>query len=181
MAAYPFRTISARIGAAGAVLCLLLSAACSGSPTGPGAFTAGRRVLTGSGGGSNIPVCTSADLCGRVEIRAAGGSLIGTTIVQADSTSTFSFAAALSGSGRLTSGYISVDVSGDAAVINELTYERGNGVFGEQTVSTAATVTVSPDGCSDGRDLVETRITTTLENFGPVTITERHCYPLATR
>ncbi len=182
MAPYSFRTLSARSAAAGAVLCLItLSAACSGSPTGPGVLTAGRRVQTGSGGGSNVPVCTPVDICGRVDVRAAGGSLFGTTVVQAQSASTFSFAASLSGSGRFDSGYISVDVSGDTAAINELSYGRANGVFGQQTVTATASVTVTTDGCSDGRDLVETSITTTIQNFGPTTITERHCYPLPTQ
>jgi hypothetical protein len=152
------------------------TAGCSGPPTGPGTFSSERRVQTGSGGGSTSPTCSTADICGRVVVTAAGGSLSGTSIVETTSPGAFAFTAPLSGSGRFTAGFISVDVNGDAAVINEITYERGNGAFGETAVSVPAVTTIREGGCADGRTLVQTRITATIENLGPTTIVESHCF-----
>jgi hypothetical protein len=139
-------------------------------------------VLTGGGGGSTSPVCEPVELCGRVEVRAAGGTLSGTTDVAMDALSptTFSFTAPLTGTGRFRTGFISVDVNGDTALINEIVYESANGAFGETAKIAPALVTVTPDGCTDGRTRVETTITTTIQNFGPTTIRERHCYLLPT-
>ena len=151
-------------------------AGCSGSPTGPGAFSSERRVETGSGGGSTSPVCSTADICGRVAVTAAGGSLSGTSIVETTSPVVFAFTAPLAGSGRFTAGFISLEISGGTAVIHEITYERGNGAFGETSVSVPALTTVREGGCADGRTLVETRISATFQNLGPTTIVESHCY-----
>ena len=153
-----------------------LGAACSGSPTGPGAFSSERRVQTGSGGGSSSPTCSPlVDVCGRVSVTAAGGTLGGTSIVDITSPGVFAFTASLTGSGRFTAGFISVEVNGDRAVIHELSYERGNGAFGETSVTVPAVVTLSAGGCAEGRTLVETSITVTLQNFGPTTIVASHC------
>ena len=166
-----------RMAAVVAVAGLLATGAgCSGSPTGPGAFSSERRVQTGSGGGSTSPVCTPADICGRVTVTAAGGSLSGTSVVDTTSPGVFAFTANLTGSGRFTAGFISAEVSGDTAVIHEITYERGNGTFGETSVSVPAQTTVRAGGCADGRTLVQTRITATLQNLGPATMVESHCY-----
>jgi hypothetical protein len=164
---------------AGAVVLAGLIAAgagCSGSPTEPGAFLSERRVETGSGGGSTSPVCSTADICGRVAVTAAGGSLSGTSTVEITSPRVFAFTAPLSGSGRFTSGFISAEVSGDTAVIHEITYQRGNGAFGETSVSVPALTTIREGGCADGRTLVQTRITAPIQNLGPTTIVESHCY-----
>ena len=166
-----------RTGAAVAITGLIVAAAgCSGSPTGPGSFSSERRVQTGSGGGSTSPTCSESDVCGRVLVTAAGGSLSGTAIVDTSSPGVFAFTAPLSGSGRFTAGFISVEVGGNTAVINELTYERGNGAFGETSVSVPVAVTLKAGGCADGRTLVETRITATFQNLGPTTIVESHCF-----
>ena len=149
---------------------------CSGSPTGPGAFSSERRVQTGSGGGSTSPTCSPVDICGSVAVTAAGGSLTGTTIVETTSPRVFAFTAPLSGTGRVSAGFISVEVSGNTAVINEITYERANGGFGETSVSVPALTTIREGGCAEGRTLVETRITATFQNLGPTTIVESHCY-----
>jgi hypothetical protein len=155
---------------------LAATAGCSGSPTGPGTFSSERRVQTGSGGGSTSPTCSTADICGRVTVTAASGSLSGTSIVETTSPGVFAFTAPLTGSGRFTAGFISAEVDGDTVVINEITYERGNGAFGETSVSAPATTTFTEGGCADGRTLVQTTINATLQNFGPMTIVESHCY-----
>lgn len=166
-----------RMAAVIAVAGLIASGAgCSGSPTGPGTFSSERRVQTGSGGGSTSPTCSAADICGRVAVTAAGGSLSGTSIVETTSPGVFAFTAPLSGSGRFIAGFISVNVSGNTAVINEITYERGNGAFGETSVSVPAVTTLRAGGCAEGRTLVETRITATIQNLGPTTIVESHCF-----
>jgi len=153
-----------------------LGAACSGSPTGPGVFSSERRVETGSGGGSTSPTCSATDVCGRVRVTAAGGTLNGTSIVEPTSPVVFAFTAPLTGTGRFSEGFINADVNGETAVIHEITYGRGNGTFGERSVSAPAVVTVTPGGCADGRALVETSITVTLQNLGPTAIVESHCH-----
>jgi hypothetical protein len=168
-----FRTwaLAVTLGLAG------VAAACGGSPTGPGVLSSERRVQTGSGGGTTLPACSPEEFCSSVEVRAAGGTLSGPTDVLAgESPSVFTFLAALTGTGRFTTGFISVDVNGSNAVITEIAYERANGAFGQKMVSAPAAVTATEGGCADGRTLVQTRIVTTLENFGPVTIIETHCY-----
>lgn len=166
-----------RIAPAVAIAGLMAATAgCSGSPTGPGTFSSERRVQTGSGGGSTSPTCSTTDICGRVTVTAAGGSLSGTSIVETASPGTFAFTAPLSGSGRFTAGFISVDVNGDTALINQITYERGNGAFGETAVSAPAVTTIKAGGCADGRTLVQTSITVTIQNLGPTTIVESHCF-----
>lgn len=165
-----------RTAAAVAVTGLIAAtAACSGSPTGPGTLSSERRVQTGSGGGSTSPTCSTGDICGRVAVTAAGGSLSGTSIVETTSPGAFAFTAPLSGSGRFTAGFISVDVNGDTAVINQITYERGNGAFGETNVSVPAETTIREGGCADGGTLVETRIIANIQNLGPTAIVESHC------
>ena len=168
---------SCRIAAVVVVTAVIAAGAgCSGTPTGPGTFSSERRVQTGSGGGSTSPTCSAADICGRVAVTAAGGSLSGTSIVDTSSPGVFAFTAPLVGSGRFTAGFISVDVSGDTAVINQITYERGNGAFGETSVSVPALTTIREGGCADGRTLVQTRISANVQNLGPTTIVESHCY-----
>ena len=171
------RSVACRTAAAAVVAGLIAAGAgCSGSPTGPGTFSAGRRVQTGSGGGSTSPTCSTGDICGRVAVTAAAGSLSGTSIVDTTSPGVFAFTASLVGSGRFTAGFISAQVNGDAAVIHEITYEQKNGAFGETSASVPALTTIREGGCADGRTLVETRITATFQNFGPTTIVESHCY-----
>jgi hypothetical protein len=167
------RRVAAVVGLSGLIG---LAAACSGSPTSPSVFSAERRVETGSGGGSTSPTCSATDVCGRVSVSAAGGTLSGTSIVDTTSPGVFAFTAPLTGTGRFTDGFISADVNGGTAVIYELTYGRSNGTFGETSVSVPAVTTVTPGGCADGRALVETRITATLQNLGPTAIVESHCY-----
>ena len=168
-----FSRIALTVAVAGLIAA---GAGCSGSPTGPGAFSSERRVETGSGGGSTSPVCSPADICGRVAVTASGGALSGTSIVETTSAGTFAFTAPLSGTGRFTAGFISAEVNGNMAVIHEITYELGNGAFGETSVTVPAVTTVREGGCADGRPLVQTRITATFQNFGPTTIVESHCY-----
>jgi hypothetical protein len=171
-------SVFGRIAAVVAVTGLIgVGAACSGSPTGPGVFSSERRVQTGSGGGSTTPTCSAADLCGRVDVTASGGTLSGTSIVETTGAGVFTFNAPLTGTGRFGAGFISADVNGATAVINEITYQRGNGTFGQTSLSVPATVTVTEGGCAGGGSLVETRITTTVQNFGPTVIVASHCAP----
>ena len=154
------------------------AAACSGFPTGPGALSSERRVQTGGGGGTTLPACEPEEFCSRVDVRAAGGTLSGHTDVVLDgSRSVFTFLAALTGTGRFSAGFIRVDVTGNTALIHELTYEGTNGAFGQTMVTVPAAITITEGGCSDRRTLVETTIVTTIQNFGPTTIVETHCYP----
>lgn len=165
-----------RVASAAAIAGLIAAtAACSGSPAAPGTFSSGRRVQTGSGGGSTSPTCSPADICGRVAVTAAGGSLSGTSIVETTSAGAFAFTAPLTGSGRFTAGFVSVNVDGDTALIGQITYDRGNGAFGETNVSVPAVTTIREGGCAGGRTLVQTSITANIQNLGPTTIVESHC------
>src|SRR5690349_6371996 len=93
----------------------LISAACSGSPAGPGVLSSDRRVQDGGGGGTLCTAGTCPGFTGRVEITAGGGSLSGqTTGVNEGSQTSFRFTAHATGTGRFTEGLIDLQVTGDS-------------------------------------------------------------------
>jgi hypothetical protein len=165
-------TLSALLGASA------LGAACSGSPTGPGALSSERRVGTGGAGGTISPGCLDGSSICEVQVTSAGGTMQGSTEVGTASATNFQFKAQLQpGSGRFSGGgYIDVEVNGTTATIHEISFRRGDARLGDAGVTVPATVRVTEDACRNGGDLIETTIVATLQNFGPTTITERHCY-----
>jgi len=167
--------LAALVGAA------LVGAACSGSPTAPDVLMSGRRVLTGSGGGTlcTPPQCEGFE--GTVRVTAAGGTLFGTTEGEplGGPASFTVFARDLKGTGRFETGFLNVSVEGDSALIGAIWYQSAGGIFEvtQKTVPATVEVTsVDTRECASGTR-VTTTIVTTLENFGRTTIVETHCAP----
>ena len=174
------RSLARRATAAAALFGLaVLGSACSGSPAGPDTLTAGRRVETGSGGGTlcKPPFC---GVVGRIEIIAGGGSLNGPSVA-AGSTVDFKVTSEeITGTGRFDGGRdnnasLSFSVTGETATIDFIWFDNGHQIFEAKDVTAPATVTLIADKACTSGTLVETIITATLENFGNTTITERHC------
>ena len=160
----------------------LLGAACSGSPTAPDVLMSGRRVQTGSGGGTlcTPPQCEGFE--GTVRITAGGGTLSGKTEgepLRGDPASFTVFARDLKATGRFQTGFLNLSVDGDSAVIGAIWYQSAGGIFEVTQKTVPATVDVASVGtreCASGTK-VTTTIVTTLENFGRTTIVETHCAP----
>ena len=147
--------------------------ACSGSPTSP--LSSERRVQTGGGGGTVLPVACEKLSC--VEIVAGGGTLSGKVVVTQPTADPvpFAFTSTMEGTGRFENGTIAVAVDRGSAVIREITYAVDDRVYGDGGVSAEPTIRLVEDaGCASGI-VVETTFVAILENFGRTTISERHC------
>lgn len=139
-------------------------------------------MQTGSGGGTFVcPGIKCEGITGRIEIVAARGSLNGPTsgTQVGDDPTLFQLTSTLKGTGQFDDGFISISVTGETANIGTIWFHSHGQTFENKDVTTAVSVTQSIDPACTTRSglLIVTTITTTLENLGPTTITERHCTP----
>ena len=148
--------------------------ACSGSPTSP-ASSSERRVQTGGGGGTVLPIACEKLSC--VEVVAGGGTLSGKTVVTQPSRdmSQFTFTSQMEGTGRFDNGVIAVAVDRHSVLIREIAYSKNGQVYQDTGVTAVPTIRFVDDaGCASGV-VVETTFVAMFENFGRTTINERHC------
>jgi hypothetical protein len=175
------RSLALRAGAAAALIGVAaLGSACSGSPSAPGSvLSAGRRVQTGSGGGTLGPCVLCEPISGRIEIVSVRGTLNGPTDGWETKSESrpFELTSTLKGEGTFESGFIKFSVEGETATIALLQLTSNGQIFENTNVKVPATVTEVADASCTTRSgtLVVTTITTPLENLGRTTITERHC------
>ena len=178
-----------RTAAAVVLIVAGLGVACSGSPTSPDAITAGRRVQTGSGGGTFCPGNPCIGINGRIEIVAANGTLQGTTggTQASGNPSSFDVTSHLFGSGRFddgmvdekepaANGFVRITVDRDAAIIHPIWYSVSGRIYEDSQTNGRSSVRLidDPVTCRSGV-LVETTIVANLQNFGRTTIVETHC------